>query len=171
MSTITGSPEAGATSRAEAVSELFDALIGFSRSLRARGSDWGRVSDELTRSDLVTLGVLATHGGIRPGHIAARLGVDPSVVSRQLAGLHRAGLVERGTDPADRRAELVSLSPAGRERLREARHAMCQALGQRFDDWELARVLQAAALVEDLGRRLHDPLIHSTTSAAVKERP
>ena len=159
--------------RTEAVSGLFDALLEFSRSVRARGSDWATLSDDLSRGDLVTLGVVGVHEAIRPGHIAAKLGVDPSVVSRQLAGLHRLELVERGTDPADRRAELISLTAAGHERLREARRTMCAALGERLDHWDVDQVVQATAVVEDLGRRLHEPLTrpHPTTHAAVKERP
>jgi DNA-binding MarR family transcriptional regulator len=35
-------------------------------------------------------------------------------VSRHLAQLHRAGLVERSPDPDDRRAQRVQLSPSGR---------------------------------------------------------
>lgn len=165
----TTSPAAGAEQqRTEAVSDLLDALLEFSRSLKARGSDWATLCDDLTRGDLVTLGVLATYGAIRPGHIAARLAVDPSVVSRQLAALHRAGLVERGTDLEDRRAELISLTPAGTERLRRARRTMCAALGERLDHWDVDQVAQAAAVVEDLGRRLHEPLVHPS---AVKEHP
>ena len=64
--------------RTEAVSGLFDALLDFSRSVRARGSDWATLTDDLSRGDLVTLGVVGVHGAIRPGHIAAKLGVDPS---------------------------------------------------------------------------------------------
>lgn len=150
--------------RTEAVSDLFDALVAFSRSLKARGGDWATLSDDLTRADLVTLGVLATYGAIRPGHIAAKLGVDPSVVSRQLAGLHRTGLVERGTDPADRRAELISLTPAGSERLRQARRTMCAALGERLDHWDVDQVRQATAVVDDLGHRLHEPFTHPTSA-------
>ncbi|MCW2819709.1 MAG: putative MarR-family transcriptional regulator [Marmoricola sp.] len=153
----------GRTDRAEAVSRLFDALIGFSRSLKARGGDWATLDPELSRGDVVLLGVVAAGGPLRPGHIAAKLAVDASVVSRQLAGLHRSGLVERGPDPADRRAELISLSPAGHERLVRAREVMCGALAERLDHWDVTAVLDAAAMVDDLGHRLHEPLLHPAT--------
>ena len=149
----------GRTDRADAVARLFDALIGFSRSLKARGGDWATLDPELSRGDVVLLGVVAAHGPMRPGHIAAKLSVDASVVSRQLAGLHRNGLVERGPDPADRRAELISLSPAGHERLAHARQVMCGALAERLEHWDVAAVLDAAAMVDDLGHRLHEPLL------------
>ena len=170
MSTTVELSRAG-RERTEAVSGLFDALIAFSRSLKARGADWSQLSDDLSRGDIVTLGVLDAHGSIRPGHIAAKLSVDPSVVSRQLAGLHRLGLIERGADPADRRAELISLTATGRHRLLEARDVMCAALADRLDHWGLDEVRTATAMVEDLGRRLHEPLTRPSTSAASTSAP
>ena len=152
---------AGDAGRAEAVSSLFDALIGFSRSLKARGGDWATLDPDLSRGDVVLLGVVAAHGPLRPGHIAGKLAVDASVVSRQLAGLGRLGLVERGPDPDDRRAELVRLSPAGRERLARAREVMCGALAERLDHWDVRAVLDAASMVEALGSRLEQPLLNS----------
>jgi len=156
----------GRTDRAEAVSRLFDALIGFSRSLKARGGDWATLDPELSRGDVVLLGVVAAHGPLRPGHIASKLAVDASVVSRQLAGLHRDGLVERGPDPADRRAELISLSPAGHERLAHAREVTCGALAERLDHWDVTAVLDAAAMVDDLGHRLHEPLLNPASPSS-----
>lgn len=161
--------------RTQAVVGLLDALIRFSRSLKARGGDWSNLAHDLTRGDIVTLGVVAAHGSIRPGHIAAELAVDASVVSRQLAGLHRLGLVERGPDPDDRRAELIILTAAGEARLNEARQVLCQALAERLGHWDVTAVLEAAAMVDDLGLRLQQPLVaaphptHASTPAPVKE--
>ncbi|MCW2837674.1 MAG: MarR family transcriptional regulator, partial [Marmoricola sp.] len=84
--------------RAEAVQGLFDGLLHVSRSLRARSGDWGHAVGGLSRGDIATLGVVERGDGIRPGRIAQTQGVDPSVVSRQLATLDRLGLISRGTD-------------------------------------------------------------------------
>ncbi|MCW2867102.1 MAG: MarR family transcriptional regulator [Marmoricola sp.] len=164
-------PAAGDAGRAEAVSRLFDALIGFSRSLKARGGDWATLDPDLSRGDVVLLGVVAAHGRLRPGHIAAKLGVDASVVSRQLAGLARLGLVQRGPDPDDRRAELVGLSPAGQERLARAREVMCGALAERLDHWDVRAVLDAASMVADLGSRLEQPLLLDPTDPSSTPSP
>ena len=181
MSTTSTARTATGQDRSDAVARLFDALIGFSRSLKARGGDWASFDPDLSRGDIVFLGVVAAHGRLRPGHIAAKLAVDASVVSRQLAGLHRLGLVERGPDPDDRRAELVSLTAAGHERLARTRDLMCGALAERLDHWDVDAVRDAAAMVEDLGRRLHEPLLPhpettpgttpgtSTSTASTKE--
>ena len=144
--------------RSQAVQDLFEVLIRFSRSLRARGADWGQAVRDLTRADIVTLGVLETRGSQRPSRIAAALAVDPSVVSRQLAGLDRLGLVARGTDPDDGRAELITITSEGRERLVEVRTAMCASLAERLDHWDLEDITTATAMVDDLADRLHQPV-------------
>ena len=143
--------------RIEAVEVLFDGLIRFSRALKSRSGDWGRLPDGLSRGDLVTLGVLDSRGSIRPGQIAAALNVDPSVVSRQLATLARLDLVERGTDPDDGRAELITITPHGRERLVQAREAICVALAERLDHWDLDEIARATAMVADLSHHLQQP--------------
>ena len=150
--------------RLEEVQDLFDGLVRFSRALRARSGDWAHFSSELTRGDIVTLGVLQARGSTRPGQVAVALNVDPSVVSRQLATLTRLGLVSRGTDPDDGRAELITITPEGQERLVEARTAICGALAERLGHWDLAEIARATAMVEDLSTQLHQPLVTGSSS-------
>jgi DNA-binding MarR family transcriptional regulator len=45
--------------------------------------------------------------------LAERLGVAPSVVTRQLSPLERIGLVSRESHPVDARSAIVGLTPAG----------------------------------------------------------
>jgi DNA-binding MarR family transcriptional regulator len=142
--------------RNEVVHDLFDVLMRFNRSLRSVSGDWGHVTgSSLTKGDVVTLGVVQRGGSIRPSRIAAMLGVDPSVVSRHLATLHRLGLVTRGTDPRDGRAELISATAAGRDRLLAARDAMCAALADRLAAWDPETIARTAAAVEELAQLLH----------------
>ena len=144
--------------RDEVVGRLFEELVGFGRTIKARGADWGDVDPELGRTEVLALGVLASRGALRPGHLAAALGVDPSVVSRQLATLDRLGLITRAVDPTDRRAELVTLTDAGQERLLRARGAMCDVLADRLDDWDLDDLDRLVTLMGRLTRRLQTPL-------------
>ena len=50
-------------------------------------------------------------GPLTVGELASRLGLTLPTVSGVLAGLDRAGLVERRPDPADRRRTIVQIMP------------------------------------------------------------
>jgi DNA-binding MarR family transcriptional regulator len=143
-------------SRTGAVQSLFDGLQQLSGALRSRSRDSGHAVRELSRGDLVTLGVVARQQSIRSGRIAQTLGVDPSVVSRQLASLERLGFVARCVDPADRRAELISATSLGREQLQQARAAMCDELAVRLGAWDPDTIHHAATVVRDLAGLLND---------------
>jgi DNA-binding MarR family transcriptional regulator len=89
----------------------------------------------LRRADASVLKVLAKGGEQRGGEIATKLGVDASVVSRQLTALEADGLVSRRPDPADARVSLVALSPAGRSRLEALYASYAQRLRTALADW------------------------------------
>src|ERR687889_143027 len=67
------------------------------------------------------LATIERHGPLTPSELAARERVQRPTVTRLLARLEEAGLVERAADPQDRRSSLVSISPAGRELLQVVR--------------------------------------------------
>jgi DNA-binding MarR family transcriptional regulator len=159
------------STRDEAVERLIVGLVRFGRAVRSRSGDWGHAVRDLTGADIVTLGVVERGTSTRPGQIAAALGVDPSVVSRQLATLHRLELIERSIDPLDGRAELIGITSQGRERLQHARTAMCEALAARLTDWDLAGISRATAVVEDLTNLLDQPVEPADTqlNAETKE--
>ncbi|MEV6288812.1 MarR family transcriptional regulator [Kribbella sp. NPDC051770] len=89
----------------------------------------------LRRADASVLKVLAKDGEQRGGEIAGKLGVDASVVSRQLTALESDGLVSRRPDPADARVSLVALSPIGRERLEALYAGYTRQLRSALADW------------------------------------
>jgi len=159
------------STRDEAVERLIVRLVRFGRAVRSRAGDWGHAVPDLTRADIVTLGVVERGGSTRPGQIAATLGVDPSVVSRQLATLHRLDLIERSIDPLDGRAELIGISWQGRGQLKQARAAMCAALAARLTGWDLDDLARATAVVDDLTDLLDQPIEPADTrsNAATKE--
>ncbi len=161
------------TSRPEVVAELFSGLLSLSRALRSRSADWTQASSDLSRGDLVVLGVVHDRGRVRPGHIAAALNVDPSVVSRQLATLERHRLISRGTDPDDGRAELISLTESGRERMLSARSAMHQVLAGRLQGWDAEDIARAATTVEDLAAVLQpsEACLRAASAASPETSP
>jgi DNA-binding MarR family transcriptional regulator len=82
----------------------------------------------------------------------ARLGLDKSTVSRQVAHLVDLGLVDRAADPVDGRAQVLTPSAEGSarlERIRESRRGRWEAdLG----DWRAEDVATLAGLLARLNR-------------------
>lgn len=62
----------------------------------------------------------------RHGDLASCLGVDPSTLTRTLAPLVKAGLIDRQPNPANRREVLVHLSPTGLTVLQEVHNQFIQ---------------------------------------------
>ncbi|WP_406634320.1 MarR family winged helix-turn-helix transcriptional regulator [Amycolatopsis sp. WGS_07] len=81
------------------------------------------------------LTMLAEEGPFRAGEIATTLGVHPSTVSRQVAGLVRAGLVERRADPEDGRACPLVVTAAGRRILDAERQRQAAQFGAALAGW------------------------------------
>ena len=70
-------------------------------------------------SQLFLLVRLAQHGPSRASDLAEQVCADPSTVSRQVASLVKAGLIERRADPDDGRASILVPTELGLARVRE----------------------------------------------------
>ncbi|MGK5738153.1 MarR family winged helix-turn-helix transcriptional regulator [Micromonospora sp. URMC 103] len=76
---------------------------------------------------LVALTVLRDRGDISQQGLASTLQIDGTNVVGLLNELETAGLVERRRSPEDRRRHVVTITPAGTERLSEAECALATA--------------------------------------------
>ncbi|MGW3911734.1 MarR family winged helix-turn-helix transcriptional regulator [Streptomyces sp. NPDC005070] len=101
---------------------------------RARASA-GRMHPELSLVSYTLLGHLEEVGGCRATDLAAHYALDKSTVSRQVAALERAGLVERRMDPEDHRVQLLYLTAAGTEILSQVTHSRRSAFRERLAGW------------------------------------
>jgi DNA-binding MarR family transcriptional regulator len=93
-------------------------------------------------------------GPIRTSDLAARVGLDVSTVSRQLAGLEKSGLVLRGTDPEDKRAALLKLSGEGKRVVTKIQRARREMMGDALAEWPIEDVERLAELLEQFGDAL-----------------
>jgi DNA-binding MarR family transcriptional regulator len=84
---------------------------------------------------MALLTVVSERGPSRPSTLAEALHLDLSSVSRQVAALEREAWLSRERDPADFRAALVDLTPAGREVLVAVRAASVRHLRRLLPDW------------------------------------
>ena len=115
----------------------------------------------LDRAGATLLFKLSAKGdSLRVTDLAEILGVDTPTVTRKVQQLERDGMVVRQTDPDDRRASRIRLTPAGRrtiERVRRARRAWLEQLLQDWGDDDLSALADLLSrFAEDLERDLDD---------------
>jgi DNA-binding MarR family transcriptional regulator len=73
---------------------------------------------------VIALTLLRDLGEQNQSDLPATFGMDPTNVVALLNELEADGLVERRRSPQDRRRHTVSLTPAGRSRLKEVEHLL-----------------------------------------------
>jgi DNA-binding MarR family transcriptional regulator len=92
----------------------------------------------------------AENGLLRRVDMAERLQLTPSGVTRLLAGLERAGLVDKATCSSDARVTYAVLTAAGKVKLREASAPHTAAIEALFEERYTSEELET--LAELLGR-------------------
>ena len=119
------------TSRSASVDSLMHALLGIGRLMRHRGQ-----GDTLDTGSFWLLRTLSASGTLRVTDLAVCANLDASTVSRHVAQLHSAGLIERTPDPVDGRAQRVKLSAAGADRIETALRARRALLEKALELWD-----------------------------------
>lgn len=114
---------------------------------RARASA-GRMHPELSLVSYTLLGHLEERGGCRATDLAAHYALDKSTVSRQVAALERAGLIERRLDPEDHRVQVLHLTDAGQDILAQVTRSRRTAFQERLADWPEEDLVRFAAYLE-----------------------
>jgi DNA-binding MarR family transcriptional regulator len=107
------------------------ALLGIWRLMRQRSQ-----GDTLDSGSFWLLKALATSGPLRVTDLAACANLDTSTVSRHVAQLHGAGLIERAPDPDDGRAHHVKLSAAGTAWIEAAVRSRRAVLEKCLEAWD-----------------------------------
>jgi DNA-binding MarR family transcriptional regulator len=88
-------------------------------------------------SPMFLLVKLAHHGPRRASDLAELVCADPSTVSRQVASLVKAGLLERRADPADGRASILVPTELGLQRIQEYGHRRAATLEPVISGWSV----------------------------------
>ena len=125
------SADSPSSSRTASVDSLMHALMGIVRLIRQRGQ-----GETLDTGSFWLLKSLSASGPLRVTDLAACANLDASTVSRHVAQLHSAGLIERTPDPVDGRAQRVKLSEAGADRLEAALRARRALLEKSLESWD-----------------------------------
>ncbi|MFI7061383.1 MarR family winged helix-turn-helix transcriptional regulator [Kribbella sp. NPDC050124] len=136
----------GPDDTAEQIAALLDGIVR--RQRRALKQDL-----EVTHGQFRLLRTLdQADRDLRPSELANQLGIVPRSATTVVDDLEAAGLVTRRPDPADRRATLVALTPAGTKVLttirRQRRDAMVSLI-ERLTPTEQADLLTLLTRLSD----------------------
>ncbi len=141
-------------SRGVLTGKLVEYMRCVQRHMRAqRSSTW--LDLDLTRQQAKTLHFLS-HGQRRMSEIAGRLQVEMPSATTMIDRLVAKGLVERGQDPADRRAVVCSLTQRGVETFEQfqaIRAARTESLAAVMSTEELEVVVPALEILADAVQR------------------
>ena len=108
--------------------EELERLFRPSGALLAAGSNLGRAIESLAVAktehnsailDLIVRLRFAPDGQLRGIDLVKQLHMSPGYVSRLIDQAEAEGLVSRQTDPRDRRAQLIKLTPTGKQAFNE----------------------------------------------------
>lgn len=100
----------------------------------------------LDRAAVALLRQVADSEPLRPGELAARLGVEASHVTRTVQQLQRTGYASRVPDPDDRRAQRIELTETGRQAVARLREAGARGMQLALADWSPEELRQLATL-------------------------
>ncbi len=117
------------------------------RIRRTTGTRARLVHPDLPAASYLMLTAIRENGSHRSSDLADIFLIDKGAVSRQIGRLEELGLVERIPDPKDGRAQLVVLTDAGAERMRQVDLVRREWYEERLADW-------SAGDIDDLAQRL-----------------
>jgi DNA-binding MarR family transcriptional regulator len=99
---------------------------------------------------------IARHDGTSVGEIAARTGLAQSLVSKTVARLRDAGIVDVAQDTSDRRRTRIAITDSARSEVFAARgeRPITRALSERLPHLPAKRAARAEALLDQLASTL-----------------
>jgi len=133
-------------------------LMRVMRAMERAKAGKGVGPDGVERAAYVLLARLVLEGPRRSNALAESVHSDPSTVSRQVAGLVRAGLVERRPDPEDGRATLLAPTPEGLRVFEANRDRRNRQIGSMTEHWDETDRVRLVELLERLAGDIEDRL-------------
>ncbi|MET3809801.1 MarR family transcriptional regulator [Arthrobacter sp. UYEF3] len=130
---VSGPGDASAEEALAAVERQLSMLWRRARSMSQQLSR--QVHPEMEPAAYGLLSVLRTRGPIRLTELASSIGVGKPSVSRQVAFLEGLGLVAKEADPLDGRAQAISLTAKGEEKMHLVQDARREVFRERLAEW------------------------------------
>ncbi|CAO5192952.1 putative transcription regulator protein [Frankia sp. AiPs1] len=130
--------------------EVVDLVLAAGHRVRRAVDEALRAGVGLTLRRFKILSLLEDAGPCRLRDLADTVRVAPRTMTETVDGLESAGLIERRPHPADRRAVLVTLTPAGHIVLDEGRRRRSEAVTGFTRHLDQAQRSQLAELLTSL---------------------
>lgn len=143
-------------SSAHQVQEAFTRLLWWAQRGDVRRSLLGAAARTLSTNDITLLRMIITRGPVRISDLASWQGVDKSTVTPQVHRLEQRGVVARHSDPADKRAVLLTATDHGRQSLDEIDKAGVHLFENALDGWSDADRRALATLMQRFADELAD---------------
>jgi DNA-binding MarR family transcriptional regulator len=147
-------PSSAATVDIETAARLRAAIGRLSRRLRPTTAG---TAAGLTPTRVTVLLDVVRQGRARLADVASAEGINPTMLSRVVADLAEAGLIERANDELDRRTVWVKATPTGRrlaERMRRERTDAVNIALEGLTEAERQMVQRALPALEALAEQL-----------------
>ena len=148
-----------------AIEQSLDRIAYLSTRVRQHDRLAALAGVPLDRAASALLRQIAVSESLRPGELAALLGVEASHVTRQVHRLEKAGYVRRVPDPDDRRAQRIELTEPGRAAVARIREASCRGMQLALGDWSPQDLRRLATLF----RRMVDDFVASAADYDAEE--
>lgn len=132
--------------------DLLIVLHDVARTLRTRFDQKARASHSMTRAQWIILSRLERQPGMSQNEMAAICEVEPITVARLVDRLEARGLVERRSDPTDRRIRRLHLLPAAKpilETINDARETMNERITAGLDETTRNTLIDALSTIKE----------------------
>jgi DNA-binding MarR family transcriptional regulator len=145
-------------------------LIRFLRLLERASHQFSDKPHGVEKAGYMLMAHLVMNGPKRASALADAVHSDPSTVSRQVAQLVRAGLLERRADPQDGRACLLAATEQGRQLFDYMRAKRSVHLDQMLASWPLDRRQQLVELFDALNTDIENYRPQMATAIAEQRK-
>jgi DNA-binding MarR family transcriptional regulator len=149
---------AGVITQSALAADIGRTLGRFRRQLR-RAAGTGYAPGQLSESQAELLRLVSHRPGVSVSVAAAELGLVPNTASTLVSKLSCAGLLERTTDPADRRISRLQLTSSAQQVMdatAAARRAVLTELLDELDDHQIGVLAKGLEVLEEMTKKLQE---------------
>lgn len=130
--------------KADLLDQFYENMATMKRAMHSKlGAQVGKL--ELSHGQMALLFTLSKYEPVNPKRLASLMYLTAGAVSQMVDSLVERKLVDRMTDPADRRSQILRLSRAGKSKLRQIekhRHKFLKSVLEDLSAEELATLLK-----------------------------